>query len=711
MTEKDLKELVVKSIGVQTDNTDLVYRVFTKKIANKLNPGGAIKIENVGTFNLAEKDTAIDSTGTLQAGKLIFLPAGENISETEIDKYFASIPIAAQKESTEFNPDSIFDIGVARPLISSTESSEENASLKVIDDKVDELLNNSETIEDFKVWSETKIADASETPADIEDKSEPEVEAPAEEPAAEMPESDDPFVLPDFKSIDDDFTDNAADEKIQIVSEDDIIIPGVEKVKDIEEESDEEIISDENELTETSEDVEEPVDEEENLEDLFKDFESENDTSFETSLPEDITDEFETPGMETLPEIEPEEDKVEESIDNADDVEKLDDEDEFEPEGKTEGEPEGEPEDKPERKPEVESLDIETVKVDEDTNLDEALDETVIEESDTFLDEDDKEFTEAEDKADDDSVNEFVGETTEESDELKEDDLNLADGEFEIDNPDFDKEGIESISASVEDTFDDFEKKIEEDEAETEEDEIAELPSDDEIIEVDKKDEFINDELEENDEDQLNDLPEEGEKILEPAGEESEYSKLRGGESKSALGKGFWISVMVFVVVVVVGAYLYLFVYDSSSKSEKPPPVVESQSDLPEETTPPPPPPAKEEKQEQKSIEDIKKELEAKRDIVKIQGTGDTGFYRDGSDEVRLGNGIFNKNGLYSVQVSSFKTQSVAENDAKELQDRGYDAFIVKAFVQKFNADYYRVRIGYFNSKKEAEDFQKEFKR
>jgi cell division septation protein DedD len=224
------------------------------------------------------------------------------------------------------------------------------------------------------------------------------------------------------------------------------------------------------------------------------------------------------------------------------------------------------------------------------------------------------------------------------------------------------------------------------------------------------EDSFEDDDAEQEDttEDVANELPYTDEKHLETKMEENEYSKLSSDsdQSKAALGKGFWISVMIFVVVVVVGAYLYLFVYDTGDKgttaengrvneqaitNDNAPPAV---SDL-----------------EQQPAEPVEQAVPQQRDVVRIQGTGENSFYRDGSGERMVANTIFEKDGLYSVQVSSFKTQDVAEKDARRIQKLGHETFIVKAFVPKLNAEYYRVRVGYFNTQEEAEEFSKSFKR
>lgn len=78
-------------------------------------------------------------------------------------------------------------------------------------------------------------------------------------------------------------------------------------------------------------------------------------------------------------------------------------------------------------------------------------------------------------------------------------------------------------------------------------------------------------------------------------------------------------------------------------------------------------------------------------------------IYRTPSKDIRINNQIYFDGSKYSVQVSSWLNNSIAENEVKKLRARGFDAYIYKALVN--NNFWSRVRIGYFNSKAEAEGF------
>jgi integration host factor subunit alpha len=56
----------------------------------------------------------------------------------------------------------------------------------------------------------------------------------------------------------------------------------------------------------------------------------------------------------------------------------------------------------------------------------------------------------------------------------------------------------------------------------------------------------------------------------------------------------------------------------------------------------------------------------------------------------------------YVVQVASFQDKKLAEAYARNLKKKGYNAFVERAFVEWKGGDWYRVRIGYFDSMEQA---------
>ena len=79
---------------------------------------------------------------------------------------------------------------------------------------------------------------------------------------------------------------------------------------------------------------------------------------------------------------------------------------------------------------------------------------------------------------------------------------------------------------------------------------------------------------------------------------------------------------------------------------------------------------------------------------------------REFPNEKSVSNLIFFNGTDYYVQVSSHSTLEKATREANRLRAMGHNAFIMKAWIDKFNSYWYRVKIGFFKSQAEAKKFQ-----
>lgn len=83
--------------------------------------------------------------------------------------------------------------------------------------------------------------------------------------------------------------------------------------------------------------------------------------------------------------------------------------------------------------------------------------------------------------------------------------------------------------------------------------------------------------------------------------------------------------------------------------------------------------------------------------------------YNASSDKNVKGN-IWSDGNLFVIQVSSWKTKSVADNEVNKLKTNGHNAFVFEVFLSSKKSTYNRVRIGYFNSLTEAEEYAKKLR-
>lgn len=83
-------------------------------------------------------------------------------------------------------------------------------------------------------------------------------------------------------------------------------------------------------------------------------------------------------------------------------------------------------------------------------------------------------------------------------------------------------------------------------------------------------------------------------------------------------------------------------------------------------------------------------------------------LYRQIPNENQLSNLVFYDGSKYNVQMSSHKSSDAAEAVARKIRNLGYDAFIVETYLPALNGTWFRVRVGFFDSKEEAEKFRKD---
>jgi cell division protein FtsN/nucleoid DNA-binding protein len=82
-----------------------------------------------------------------------------------------------------------------------------------------------------------------------------------------------------------------------------------------------------------------------------------------------------------------------------------------------------------------------------------------------------------------------------------------------------------------------------------------------------------------------------------------------------------------------------------------------------------------------------------------------TGLYRNIVTDVQAANQIYFDSEVYTVQVSSWRSATIAEREVERLKNLGHDAFIYQVFLESKGSTWNRVRVGYFQTLEEAEDF------
>lgn len=85
------------------------------------------------------------------------------------------------------------------------------------------------------------------------------------------------------------------------------------------------------------------------------------------------------------------------------------------------------------------------------------------------------------------------------------------------------------------------------------------------------------------------------------------------------------------------------------------------------------------------------------------------GSYNSDSEQNVKGN-IWSDGNNFAIQISSWKSKNIADRESQKLITNGHNSFVMEKFISSKNATYYRVRVGYFNSLQEAEEYSKKLR-
>jgi|GEM_PF-1558958 cell division protein FtsN/nucleoid DNA-binding protein len=113
-----------------------------------------------------------------------------------------------------------------------------------------------------------------------------------------------------------------------------------------------------------------------------------------------------------------------------------------------------------------------------------------------------------------------------------------------------------------------------------------------------------------------------------------------------------------------------------------------------------------------KPVDEKKKETATKQEKAapKTAANKQTAAVKPDSKPVAGGH-IFADGGKFAFQLSSWPNKEKAEQEAAKFKKSGYSAYIASAYIEKYKNTWYRVRIGGFSTKEEAESaYRKLFK-
>lgn len=180
---------------------------------------------------------------------------------------------------------------------------------------------------------------------------------------------------------------------------------------------------------------------------------------------------------------------------------------------------------------------------------------------------------------------------------------------------------------------------------------------------------------------------------------------------KVKYGLWFWVIMISFVIVTAGGLYYFLFYKDGNNQNtvqnnktvEQN--TVERDYEVPVSIIPQTDSAASEESNNQSAAEDnnvVNKPVEPKAEeqIPPVQNDIQTGDNKNNLVKEY----IFSDGNKFTIQVSSWRTKSVAEDQVRRLQADGLPSYISE-FISRNGQKWYRVRVGEYSSLPQAEEF------
>jgi cell division protein FtsN/nucleoid DNA-binding protein len=150
----------------------------------------------------------------------------------------------------------------------------------------------------------------------------------------------------------------------------------------------------------------------------------------------------------------------------------------------------------------------------------------------------------------------------------------------------------------------------------------------------------------------------------------------------------FWLWITALIIIIIIGLGAYYVIFYKLNKSN----VNTIQNE-------------KKTKSKQTQLIDTTKKADSSNSDIKLTSE----LIRNDNKTKMIKEYLYTDGSRFTVQISSWKTRSVAENEAEKLRKKGYDAYITIKNPNSSN-QFYCLRIGDFTSLEEAEQYYKKLK-
>lgn len=159
MNKQNLILKMAENLGVSRTQKDLAFKIFIDKVTSLLNYGEAIKIPEIGVFQLKKESVVAGKPGLGASSRIIFSPT-YSASSNEKLSLFLTIDVEEHNRVSREYTDKIFSLGIGKPLIPVSNTLKGNVATdelyiqKSIQERINDLLARSEKLESFDLWDD-----------------------------------------------------------------------------------------------------------------------------------------------------------------------------------------------------------------------------------------------------------------------------------------------------------------------------------------------------------------------------------------------------------------------------------------------------------------------------------------------------------------------------------------------------------------------------
>lgn len=153
MNQSELQKKVSEILGVSSSEKELAFDIFISKVYDILLEGITLKVSRVGYFQIKDRNDDDSSD------RLLFAPLTEDFSHDNKTLYL-TLNLPTKQTKISGSDSSVFSIGVGKPVLplNSSESSDSETSYailkKSIEERVNEILAEAHQIPNFNIWDD-----------------------------------------------------------------------------------------------------------------------------------------------------------------------------------------------------------------------------------------------------------------------------------------------------------------------------------------------------------------------------------------------------------------------------------------------------------------------------------------------------------------------------------------------------------------------------